>query len=202
MARRDPSGPPSDWVTRAADDALRHAREGAVVTCSSGASPSGPVHLGNLREFLTVHFVADELSRREVPVRHLHVWDDYDRFRKVPAGVDAAWADHIGRPLSAVPDPWECHPSWAAHYKQPLHDALHELGVDMEEVSQTERYRAGHYREQVLHAVRHRDQIEEVLARHRTRDEPAGGRGRGRSTTWRGSRSSPTAAAAGATRSR
>ena len=110
MPRR-PTGPPTDWVTRAADDALRHAREGEQVTCSSGASPSGPVHLGNLREFLTVHFVADELRRRGVPVRHLHVWDDYDRFRKVPAGVDPGWADHIGRPLSAVPDPWECHAS-------------------------------------------------------------------------------------------
>ncbi len=169
MSRRQQQGPPTDWVTRAADDALRHAREGEIVTCSSGASPSGPVHLGNLREFLTVHFVADELARRGTAVRHLHVWDDYDRFRKVPAGVDASWADHIGRPLSTVPDPWDCHASWAEHFKAPLRDALHALGVDMTEVSQTERYRAGHYREQVLHAVRHRDQIDQVLARYRTK---------------------------------
>ena len=74
-------------MTRAADDAVRHAGEGKPVTVSSGASPSGPVHLGNLREFLTTHFVADELRRRGLEVRHLHVWDDYDRFRKVPAGV-------------------------------------------------------------------------------------------------------------------
>jgi lysyl-tRNA synthetase class 1 len=166
---RGQQGPPVDWVTRAADDALRHAREGETVTCSSGASPSGPVHLGNLREFLTVHFVADELSRRGVPVRHLHVWDDYDRFRKVPAGVDPSWADHIGRPLSAVPDPWDCHASWAEHFKEPLRTALHELGVDMEEVSQTERYQAGVYREQILTSVARRDDIEGVLAQHRTK---------------------------------
>ncbi len=141
-----------------------------MITCSSGASPSGPVHLGNLREFLTVHFVADELRRRGVPVRHLHVWDDYDRFRKVPAGVDPSWAEHIGRPLSAVPDPWECHPSWAEHFKAPLRAALHELGVDMEEISQTERYSAGVYREQVLHAVQHRDDIDAVLAKYRTKE--------------------------------
>jgi len=171
---RGQQGPPTDWVTRAADDALRHAREGETITCSSGASPSGPVHLGNLREFLTVHFVADELRRRGLPVRHLHVWDDFDRFRKVPAGVDASWAEHIGRPLSAVPDPWDCHPSWAEHFKEPLRDALHELGVDMEEISQTELYRAGVYREPILHAVRHRDDIEGVLARYRTKEtEPS-----------------------------
>jgi lysyl-tRNA synthetase class 1 len=167
---RGQQGPPTDWVTRAADDAQRHAREGETITCSSGASPSGPVHLGNLREFLTVHFVADELRRRGLPVRHLHVWDDFDRFRKVPAGVDASWAEHIGRPLSAVPDPWDCHASWAEHFKEPLRDALHELGVDMEEISQTDLYREGVYRDQILHAVRHRDDIERVLAQYRTKE--------------------------------
>ena len=171
MARGGQQGDPHDWVTRAADDAIRHAAgEDRVITCSSGVSPSGPVHLGNLREFLTVHFVADELRRRGVPVRHLHVWDDYDRFRKVPAGVDPSWAEHIGRPLSAVPDPWECHPSWAEHFKAPLRAALHELGVDMDEISQTERYTSGVYRDRVLHAVRHRDDIDQVLAKYRTKE--------------------------------
>jgi lysyl-tRNA synthetase, class I len=161
-------------VTRAADDALRHAGEGAsLVTVSSGASPSGRVHLGNLREFLTVHFVAEELRRRGVPTRHLHVWDDYDRFRKVPVGVDESWSEHIGRPLSKVPDPEGCHASWAEHFKQPLHDALHAMGVDMDEVSQTERYEAGFYKDAVLKAVAARDEIEAVLARHRTRSAVA-----------------------------
>ncbi|MBJ7356976.1 lysine--tRNA ligase [Nocardioides sp.] len=163
-------GEPHDWVTRAADDAVRHAGEGAeIVTVSSGASPSGRVHLGNLREFLTVHFVAEELRRRGVNTRHLHVWDDFDRFRKVPVGVDPSWSDHIGRPLSAVPDPEGCHDSWAEHFKAPLRDALHAMGVDMEEISQTERYRAGHYRDPVLTAVRERHRIESVLAKHRTK---------------------------------
>ena len=160
-------------MTRAADDAVAHARASGepdrILTCASGASPSGPVHLGNLREFLTVHFVAEEIRRRGVPVRHLHSWDDFDRFRKVPAGVDPAWAEHIGRPLSGVPDPWECHPSWAEHFKAPLQASLRELGVEMEEVSQTEKYRAGTYRAQVLTAVERRDDIEQVMARYRTK---------------------------------
>ena len=164
---------PTDWVTRAADDAVAHAAghagEEKRVTVSSGVSPSGQVHLGNLREFLTVHFVADELRRRGVPVRHLHVWDDYDRFRKVPQGVDPSYAEHIGRPLSAVPDPWGCHVSWAEHFKEPLLASLHAMGVEMEEISQTERYTSGVYREEVLRAVRHRADIEEVLARYRTK---------------------------------
>lgn len=173
---RGASGDPTDWVTRAADDAIRHAQQrygedlgDHVITCASGASPSGPIHLGNLREFITPHFVAEEIRRRGIAARHLHSWDDFDRFRKVPAGVDPSWSEHIGRPLSAVPDPWECHESWAEHFKAPLRAALAEMGVEMEEVSQTEHYRAGVYTEQVLHAIRHRDVIEEVLAKHRTK---------------------------------
>ena len=167
------AGEPHDWVTRAADAAIRHARDSGrpdrQITCASGASPSGPVHLGNLREFLTVHFVAEEIRRRGVPVRHLHSWDDYDRFRKVPAGVDPSWQDHIGRPLSGVPDPWECHASWAEHYTAPLQASLRELGVEMEEVSQTVNYRAGTYRAEILHAVERRADIERVMSAYRTK---------------------------------
>jgi lysyl-tRNA synthetase, class I len=163
---------PVDWVTRAADDAVRHhERTGAEgpVTCSSGISPSGRVHLGNLREFLMPHFVADELRRRGVPVRHLHVWDDYDRFRKVPHGVDPSFAEHIGRPLVDVPDPWGCHDSWSTHFKEPVIETFAALGAEVETISQAERYRAGLYRDEVLRAVRHRAEIDDVLAKHRTK---------------------------------
>ena len=170
MARRHADrGEPVDWVSRAADDAIRHAGEGNLVTCASGISPSGPIHLGNLREFLTVHFVAEEVRRRGVPCRHLHSWDDYDRFRKVPHGVDEAWNEHIGRPLSAVPDPWGEYPSWAERFKSPLREALRELGCEMEEISQTAMYTSGAYRDQILTAVRRREEIDAVLGRYRTK---------------------------------
>jgi len=166
---------PTDWVTRTADLALRHAETvnggtlPELVTCASGISPSGPIHLGNLREFLTVHFVAEEIRRRGINVRHLHSWDDYDRFRKVPAGVDEAWNEHIGRPLSAVPDPTGEFPSWAERYKTPLRAALAEMGCEMVEVDQTEMYRSGAYREQILTAIRKRGEIEAVMSRYRTK---------------------------------
>jgi lysyl-tRNA synthetase, class I len=172
MSRSKTKGEPHDWVTRAADDAIRHhERTGASgpVTCSSGISPSGPVHLGNLREFLMPHFVAEELRRRGIAVRHLHVWDDYDRFRRVPHGVDPSYAEHIGRPLVAVPDPWGCHDSWSTHFKEPVLETFGALGAEVETISQAERYRAGVYRDEVLRAVRHRAEIDAVLDRHRTK---------------------------------
>ncbi|MEQ6901991.1 lysine--tRNA ligase [Nocardioides sp. YIM 152588] len=179
MARGGRDQTPTDWVTRTADLALHHAEtvNGGtlpdLVTCASGISPSGPIHLGNLREFLTVHFVAEEIRRRGINVRHLHSWDDYDRFRKVPAGVDPVWNEHIGRPLTAVPDPTGEFANWAERYKAPLRAALAEMGCDMVEVDQTAMYQSGTYREQVLTAVRRRDVIESVLGRYRTKKPAA-----------------------------
>ena len=51
------------------------------------------------------------------------------------------------------------------------------LGAEVETISQAERYRAGVYRDEVLRAVRHRSEIDAVLAKHRTKrveaSEPA-----------------------------
>jgi lysyl-tRNA synthetase class 1 len=170
----------ADWVSRFADDVIAESERrapGKPVVVASGISPSGPIHLGNLREVMTPHLVADEVRRRGYDVRHLISWDDYDRFRKVPAGVpgvDASWAGHIGRPLSSVPAPaGSAHPNWAEHFKAQLIEALAELGVEYDGISQTAQYTAGAYREQILHAVRHRAGIDAILGQYRTRKASA-----------------------------
>ena len=95
-----------DWVSRLADEVIEEAeRRGTPVVCASGLSPSGVIHLGNFREVMSPHLVADEIARRGIPVEHLISWDDYDRFRRVPngvEGVDATWSEHIGKPLTSV----------------------------------------------------------------------------------------------------
>ena len=175
----------ADWVAALADEVVATAAktdpdgERAIV-CASGISPSGPVHLGNLREVLTPHFVADEIRRRGLACEHLISWDDFDRFRRVPKGVegvDDAWAAHVGKPLTAVPPPrGSAHPSWAAHFAAPLVAALDTLGVPFRGVSQTAMYTGGAYQDRVLLAMRERARIDAVLGRFRTKktadDEP------------------------------
>lgn len=165
----------TDWVSRFADEVIAEAERrapGKPIVCASGLSPSGPIHLGNLREVMTPHLVADEIRRRGYECVHILSWDDYDRYRKVPAGVDASWAEHIGKPLTSVPaPPGSPYASWAEHFKAPMIEALRELGIEFHGISQTEQYTSGAYREQVLHAMRHRGQIDAVLDRYRTKDK-------------------------------
>ncbi|MFI9629501.1 lysine--tRNA ligase [Streptomyces sp. NPDC052042] len=174
------SGTETDWVSRFADDVIAESERrapGKPVVVASGLSPSGPIHLGNLREVMTPHLVADEIRRRGYTVRHLISWDDYDRYRKVPngvPGVDASWAEHIGKPLTSVPAPaGSAYPNWAEHFKAAMNEALGELGVEFDGISQTEKYTSGAYREQILHAMKHRAEIDAVLDRYRTKKDPA-----------------------------
>jgi lysyl-tRNA synthetase class 1 len=163
----------SDWVSRFADEVIAEADRrapGEPIVCASGLSPSGPIHLGNLREVMTPHLVADEIRRRGRECVHIISWDDYDRYRKVPAGVDSSWAEHIGKPLTAVPaPPGSSFPNWAEHYKAAMIDSLAELGVIFRGISQTEMYTSGAYRDRILLAMHRRAKIDEILGRYRTK---------------------------------
>jgi lysyl-tRNA synthetase class 1 len=166
----------TDWVASLADDVVAEAERrapGRPVVVASGLSPSGPIHLGNLREVMVPHLVADEIRRRGIACDHLLSWDDFDRLRRVPAGIDASWAEHIGKPLTSVPPPpGSTHPNWAEHYKAPMADALERLGVQVRGVSQTRQYTSGAYTDQILLAMRERQRIDAVLARYRTKPKP------------------------------
>ncbi|NSC23217.1 lysine--tRNA ligase [Streptomyces albus subsp. chlorinus] len=169
----------ADWVSRIADEVIAEAerRGRKTVVCASGLSPSGPIHLGNLREVMVPHLVADEIKRRGVECEHILSWDDYDRFRKVPAGVegvDESWNEHIGRPLTSVPAPaGSLYANWAEHFKAAMEASLLELGVRYRGISQTAQYTSGAYTEQILFAMRERERIDAVLDRYRTLEKGA-----------------------------
>ncbi|GIH69664.1 lysine--tRNA ligase [Sphaerimonospora thailandensis] len=167
----------ADWVSRFADEVIAEAERrapGKTIVCASGLSPSGPIHLGNLREVMTPHLVADEIRRRGHDCVHIISWDDFDRFRKVPVGIDEAWNEHIGKPLTAVPaPPGSTYPNWAEHFKAAMAAALAELGVEFRGISQTQMYTSGAYREQILLAMRERGRIDAILAQYRTKPKAA-----------------------------
>ncbi|WP_145224814.1 lysine--tRNA ligase [Rudaeicoccus suwonensis] len=161
-----------DWVSRLADDVIADAKaKETKVVCASGLSPSGPIHLGNLREVMTPHLVADEVRRRGIECEHIISWDDYDRFRKVPdvPGVTSDWEQHIGKPLTSVPPPQgSAASSWAEHFRLQCEQSLAELGIEYRGISQTQQYTSGAYTEQILFAMSQRAEIDKVLDQYRT----------------------------------
>jgi lysyl-tRNA synthetase class 1 len=177
VANLPPQSTDADWVARMADEVIAESERrapGKQVVVASGISPSGPIHLGNLREIMMPHLVADEIRRRGIACDHILSWDDFDRLRRVPANVDQSWAEHVGRPLTSVPaPPGSPHASWADHFRAPMEAALHRMGVEYRGISQTQMYTSGAYVDQVLLAMRERARIDEVLGRYRTKAAPA-----------------------------
>lgn len=162
------------WISKTADRvAQRVAREkgeGARIVCASGISPSGHIHLGNLRELMTVHLVVDELKRRGHEAEHIHSWDDYDRLRKVPKGIPEEFSRYIGCPLADVPDPHGEYGSWAERFMDELVKAVERLGVHPRYVRQSEAYRRGDYNDLIKLAMERRGECFDILARYQTHE--------------------------------
>lgn len=156
------------WIHRIADDIEartdRVKGEGAKIICASGISPSGPIHLGNLREVMTVHLITEVIRKRGRDVEHIHFWDDYDRLRKIPKGIPERFSEHIGRPISDIPDPFGEYESYALRFMSDCKNSLEQLGITPTYVKQSEAYKQAIYREHVIAAFEERHKIFNILA--------------------------------------
>ncbi len=176
------------WADRIADELIAERPDTEVFTCASGISPSGSIHVGNLRDVATILFVGTALRERGKQVRLLHSWDDYDRLRKIPQPkvaeglglpqwlVERArsnqlpedFAQHLGKPLARVPDPTGKYSSFAERNETEFATAIAECGIDVEYRYQTRMYESGVYRQGIIDAVRARREIYDILQKSKT----------------------------------
>ncbi|MBN2095335.1 MAG: lysine--tRNA ligase [Candidatus Aenigmarchaeota archaeon] len=129
----------------------------------SGITPSGIVHIGNAREIMTQYFVHRALLDLGRKSTFQYVWDDFDRFRKVPSGVPESFGAHLGLPVSRVPDPFGCHKTYADHYKEGLVKELKLIGVETEFISAAELYGKCKFAENIKTALEKTEEIKKVL---------------------------------------
>jgi lysyl-tRNA synthetase class 1 len=161
------SDQPVFWSDQLAFGVTRKFDDRETYVCASGISPSGLVHAGNFREIITTDFVVKSLRNMDENVRFIYSWDDYDRFRKVPANVPDEWEQYIGLPLSEVPDPEGCHDSYAEHFEVQLEEELEDMHMDVEFIRQSEMFRNCEYAELIKKAMNERHTIREILNQYR-----------------------------------
>ena len=106
------------WADKAAERVIKEKGNKSGYVCASGITPSGTIHIGNFREIITTDLIAKALQKKGKSVKFLYSWDDFDRLRKIPPNVDKKWAGYIGMPPSKVPDPFNCHESYALHFEK------------------------------------------------------------------------------------
>ena len=157
------------WADHMAEKIIRERGNKEEYVVESGITPSGYVHIGNFREVFTAYIIGHALRDRGKRVRHIHMWDDYDRFRKVPKNVPAEWGRHLTRPVREVPDPWGCHDSYAEHFMALFEGEVRRLGIEVDFLHAYELYKGGEYAEEVRLALEKRGEVKAILDKYRER---------------------------------
>lgn len=140
--------------------------DGAPMLFETGYGPSGLPHIGTFQEVLRTTMVRHAYEEMTgAPTRLIAFSDDMDGLRKVPDNVpnQAMLAEHLGKPLSRIPDPFGTHDSFAAHNNAMLREFLDRFGFDYEFASSTDYYGSGRFDEKLRAVLRNYDAIMGVM---------------------------------------
>jgi lysyl-tRNA synthetase, class I len=139
---------------------------GAPVLFETGYGPSGLPHIGTFNEVLRTTMVRRAYEALTgAPTRLLAFSDDMDGLRKVPDNVPNGdmLREHLGKPLTRIPDPFGTHESFAAHNNARLRAFLDRFGFDYEFASSTDFYTSGRFDEALKGVLRNYDAIMQVM---------------------------------------
>ena len=138
------------------------------VIFETGYGPSGLPHIGTFGEVARTTMVRHAfrlLTDDHVKTRLIAFSDDMDGLRKVPDNVPnrELLESHLGKPLTAVPDPFGTHNSFGEHNNARLRAFLDHFGFDYEFLSSTECYRSGRFDEALLRVLARYDEVMAIM---------------------------------------
>jgi len=170
------------WADEIADRIEDREPEEPIVI-KGGISPSGIPHLGNANEIVLGYFVAEVLRERGHEVRQVFTTDDRDPLRGLPrkladldgeivdlGNVDAgALGKNLGKPYTAIPDPFDCCYSYGDHFSELIADIATDLDVPIDVVSNTDLYENGDLEPATRHVLERLEHAREVLAEYQNK---------------------------------
>lgn len=133
----------------------------------TGYGPSGLPHIGTFGEVARTSFVMQALKviAPQVRSRIIAFSDDMDGLREAPANIPnrEMVKEHLGKPLTAVPDPFGEEPSYAHYMNRKLREFLDSFGFEYEFASATEKYRSGAFNEGLSRVMAGYEKIRELF---------------------------------------
>ncbi|HJH32381.1 MAG TPA: lysine--tRNA ligase [Methanosarcinaceae archaeon] len=148
------------WADVTAGEALKLSNKHLVAT---GITPSGHIHIGNMREVVTADAAFRALLGKGADAELIYIADTFDPLRKVYPFLPESYAEHVGKPLSQVPCPCgECK-NYADHFLKPFFGALEKLGIRPKVYLADELYKSGAYTQAIKTALAKRDEIANII---------------------------------------
>src|SRR5271170_40816 len=138
------------------------------VLLETGYGPSGLPHIGTFGEVARTTMVrhAFRVLTDDMIKTHLIAFsDDMDGLRKVPDNIPnkELVAQHLGKPLTKVPDPFGTHASFAEHNNARLRAFLDQFGFDYEFMSSTACYVSGRFDAALLKVLERFDAVMNIM---------------------------------------
>ncbi len=167
---RGPSGAPvTHWADVVAERLIEsHASKHVFATA---ITPSGPIHVGNMREVLTTEAIFRATKDLGAEAELIYIADDYDPLRKVYPFLHPSYQEHVGKPLREIPcpdaegRPQGCgrHANYSEHFLEPFLSNLDELGIQPTVMSAHQLYHDGRYVENTLKAMDASNDIRAII---------------------------------------
>ena len=137
------------------------------VLFETGYGPSGLPHIGTFAEVVRTTMVRNALQvlAPDMPTRLFAFSDDMDGLRKVPENVPnkEMMEEHLGKPLTKIPDPFGTHESFGHHNNDRLKGFLDSFGFDYEFKSATDSYTSGEFDAALLRVLQEYDKVINVI---------------------------------------
>ena len=138
------------------------------VIFETGYGPSGLPHIGTFGEVARTTMVRHAfrvLTDDKIRTRLIAFSDDMDGLRKVPDNVpnQQLLAQHLGKPLTQVPDPFGTHPSFGEHNNARLRAFLDHFGFEYEFMSSTQCYTSGRFDAALLKVLERFDKVMAIM---------------------------------------
>ncbi|MEM3596544.1 MAG: lysine--tRNA ligase [Candidatus Bathyarchaeia archaeon] len=128
-----------------------------------GIAASGFPHIGNLSDAARSFAITLALREQGYKSELIAFADDKDGLRKVPAGMPKFLEEHLGRPVTDIPDIYGCHRSYGEHMTLLLLDAMDECGIEYKFMSGTEVYRRGLFNEEIKTILLNAKRVGEIV---------------------------------------
>ncbi len=132
----------------------------------TGYGPSGLPHIGTFGEVVRTTMVRQAFQcLSDIPTRLFCFSDDMDGLRKVPDNIPnrEMVAEHLGKPLTKIPDPFGEYESFGHHNNARLRAFLDEFCFDYEFQSSSEWYNSGGFDAALLKVLAHYDEVMAVM---------------------------------------
>jgi len=140
--------------------------EKGFVLFETGYGPSGLPHIGTFGEVARTSMVRHAFSLlSEIPTKLFAFSDDMDGLRKVPNNLPnrEMMEEHLGKPLTTIPDPFGTHESFGHHNNARLQTFLDTFGFDYEFRSATECYKSGLFDDTLLKVLERYEAVKNVI---------------------------------------